>query len=377
MNEIYLDNSATTKVCPEATKEALDAMKENYGNPSSVHAKGLAAETTLDSARKVISKNLGCDKSELYFTSGGTESNNIAILGSVKSQKKQGNKIVTTSIEHSSVLGSMAELERQGFEVEYLKPDLYGMISKTQLANSINKNTILISIMAVNNEVGSILPIHEVKSIIKYKNSPALFHVDAVQAFGKIPINVMRLGVDFLSISSHKIHGPKGVGALYISKNAKLQPIMFGGGQENGISPGTEPIPAIAGFKGAVLELNTYQNLYLKVLSLNEYFRRLISSNNHIRVNSPVNGCPYILNISIKGIKAETMVNYLSSHHIYVSNGSACSKGNRSHVLTAMRLPDEVIDSSIRISFSRYNTKRDVDTIVKYINEGIKNLIKF
>lgn len=376
MKEVYLDNSATTKVCDSALKEVLYTMSENYGNPSSGHLKGVNAENSLDDARKVISKFIGCEKNELFFTSGGTESNNTAILGSVMSRKHLGNKIVTTRIEHSSVLGVMDELEKQGFDIVYLKPDLYGMISPSQLIKAIDKNTILVSIMYVNNEVGSIMPINDIKNIIKCKNSPALIHIDAVQAFGKIPINVKRQGIDLMSMSSHKIHGPKGAGALYISKNIKIKPIIFGGGQERGISPGTEPMPSIAGFKCAVLEWEKFKNSHL-IKDLNEYCRHLLSKNKSIRINSPPNALPYILNISIKRIKSETMTSFLSSHGIYVSNGSACSKGNRSHVLTAMGLSESLIDSSIRISFSRYNTKEDINYLVKYINEGINNLIKF
>ena len=375
MKEIYLDNSATTRVCDLAVLESVKMMKEHYGNPSSNHQKGLQAENVLDDSRKVISDVLHCRTDELFFTSGGTESNNIAILGTALSRKHMGNRIVTSYIEHSSVLGAMEQLEKRGFEVIYLKPDRYGMISQAQLINAINKKTILVSLMFVNNEIGTLFPINDIKKIIKSKNSPAAFHSDAVQAFGKIPINVKRLGVDLLSISAHKIHGPKGVGALYISKGLKVKPIFFGGGQEAGISPGTEPMPAIAGFKGAVTELKNYN--VNKIVQLNSYCIRLLSKNNQIVINSPPNAIPNIINISVKRIKSETMTNFLSSKGIYVSNGSACSKGKRSHVLKAIGLPDELIDSSIRVSFSRYNTIEDVEYFIKCLNEGISQLIKF
>ena len=375
MKEIYLDNSATTRVCDLAVLESVKMMKEHYGNPSSNHQKGLQAENVLDDSRKVISDVLHCRTDELFFTSGGTESNNIAILGTALSRKHMGNRIVTSYIEHSSVLGAMEQLEKKGFEVIYLKPDRYGMISQAQLINAINKKTILVSLMFVNNEIGTLFPINDIKKIIKSKNSPAAFHSDAVQAFGKIPINVNRLGIDLLSISAHKIHGPKGVGALYISKGLKVNPIFFGGGQEAGISPGTEPMPAIAGFKGAVTELKNYN--VNKIVQLNSYCIRLLSKNNQIVINSPPNAIPNIINISVKRIKSETMTNFLSSKGIYVSNGSACSKGKRSHVLKAIGLPDELIDSSIRVSFSRYNTIEDVEYFIKCLNEGISQLIKF
>lgn len=377
MKEVYLDNSATTKVCDTAVKEAVTTMVQNYGNPSSGHALGIRAENVLDESRKVVSKVIGCEPKELFFTSGGTESNNIAIFGSAEHRRKLGNKIVTTAIEHSSVLRVMEQLENQGFEVVYLKPDLFGTISKNQLMNAIDKNTILVSVMCVNNEVGSIMPIGDIKNIIIAKHSKAIFHTDAVQAFGKLPINVKRMGIDLLSMSAHKIHGSKGVGALYISKGIKINPITFGGGQEHDMSPGTEPMPAIAGFKGALLELGKCKNVYAKIADLNNYCRERLANNENVRINSPKNGLPYILNISVKRIKSETMTNFLSSNNIYVSNGSACSKGNRSHVLSAMGLPADMIDSSIRVSFSRFNTREDVDYFIKYLNEGIDKLIKF
>lgn len=377
MREVYLDNSATTKVCDTALSEATEMMKENYGNPSSGHLKGIQAENTLDLCRKTVAKLINCDSNEIYFTSGGTQSNNIAILGSAAARRHLGNKIITTYIEHSSVLRAMEKLEKQGFKVVYLRPDKYGAISLSKLANEIDKSTILVSLMLVNNEIGSFIDISKVKRIIKIKNSPAILHTDAVQAFGKIPINVKAQGIDMLSMSAHKIHGLKGVGALYIAKGLRIDPILFGGGQESGLIPGTEPMPAIAGFKGAVTELIKNKGSQTNISELNKYCRRLLAKNSAVRINSPQNAIPNILNISVKRIKSETMMNFLSSHGIYVSNGSACSKGKRSHVLTAIGLPDELIDSSIRISFSRFNTKEDVDYFIKYLNEGINKLIKF
>ncbi len=377
MTEVYLDNSATTKVCETAVKESIYAMTENYGNPSSVHQKGIDAENIIDESRKVISKILNCESKEIFFTSGGTESNNIAILGAAQARKNLGCRIVTTSIEHSSVLKPMNYLESKGFEVIYLKPDKYGNISKSDLYEAINEKTILVSLMMVNNEIGTITNLSEVKKIIKTKNSPAILHTDAVQAFGKIPINVKKYGIDILSISAHKIHGPKGIGALYISNKVKISPIFFGGGQESNMRPGTEAVSSIAGFKGAVSEMIKDKNANIRISELSRYCKQFLAKNNQIKINSPPNSIANIINISVLRIKSETLTNFLSSHGIYISNGSACSKGKHSHVLKAIGLRNELIDSSIRISLSRYTTKSDIDYFLKYLNEAIHKIVKF
>lgn len=377
MKDIYFDNSATTKACNSAIDGVIYTLRENYGNPSSLHIKGIEAEKAMDEARSIIAGTLGCNKNEIYFTSGGTESNNTAIFGSVYQGKKALKKVITTAIEHSSVLGAMDQLEKEGFEVVYLKPDRYGKIDIEQIKKAVDKNTVLVSMMMVNNEVGSILPVHLVKDIIKSKGSKALLHVDAVQAYGKIPVKVKDMGIDLLSISSHKIHGPKGVGALFISAGVKISPILFGGGQEKGISPGTEAVPQIVGFGRAAAEFSLGSDDYNRILELNGYLRNRASRINDVEINSPDDGSPYIINLCVKGIKSEVMTRYLSSHGIYVSSGSACSKGKPSHVLTAMGIPKKLIDSSIRISFSRYNTRGDIEEFLKWLQEGINTLVKF
>ncbi len=377
MHEIYLDNSATTKMCESAVKVMVDTINNNYGNPSSLHTKGFEAERILETSRKNISKFIVCEKDEIYFTSGGTEANNLAIMGTMsKVRDKDKYNVVTTSMEHPSVLNTFKKLEKDGFEVRYISPDSSGEISIEKFQEAIDENTKLVSCMMVNNEIGCVYPVQSIKKVIKQKKSDALLHIDAVQAFGKIPINVKKWQIDLLSASAHKIHGPKGIGFLYVNKNVKINPVVFGGGQEKGLRSGTQAVPLIAAFSEAVNELSNYKDTYIKIKELNEYCRNLLSSIDRVYINSNNNCLPYVLNFSVKGIRAETILHYLSSKGIYVSSGSACSKGHQSYVLKAMGLSDDLINSSIRVSFCRSNTKEDVEKLVLEINNAIDNLIK-
>lgn len=371
----YLDNSATTQVSTAAAQKALDIMCNIYGNPSSLHTMGIEAEKELESARKTIAKTIGCESDELFFTSGGTEANNTAIFGAVKALKRRGNKIVTSSVEHSSVMETMAQLEADGFEVTYLTPDENGVITADQIKKAVDDKTILVSVMMANNEVGSINDISKIRKIITAKKSPALIHTDAVQAFGKLNIKVKKLDVDLMTISSHKVHGPKGVGALYIKKGKRILPLHFGGEQEKKIRPGTEALPLIGAFGVAVGEIDIDTN-YEIVKSLNDYAKEQLSQIDSITFNSKENALPYILNISVKGIRSETMLHHLAQNNVYVSSGSACAKGKPSHVLSAMGINKDSADSALRISFSKLNTKEDIDALVKHIIEGINNLAK-
>ncbi len=373
--EHYLDNSATTKVSKAAAEKALELMCENYGNASSLHSLGIKAEAELENARRKIAKVLGCESDEIYFTSGGTESNNTAIFGAVKALKRRGNKIVTTSVEHSSVLEAMNELENQGFEVIYLSPDENGIITAEKIKDAVDNKTILVSIMTANNETGSINDISKIQKIVANNNSPALIHTDAVQAFGKINIKAKKTGVDLITISAHKIHGPKGIGALYIKKGKRITPMHFGGEQEKKVRPGTEALPLIGAFGVAVSELEIEKN-YEKVSAINSYAKIKLSEIKEVSFNSKDNALPYIMNISVKGIRSETMLHYLAQNEIYVSSGSACSKGKPSHVLKAMGIDKDTADSSIRISFSKFNTKEDIDILAKYIRQGLETLVK-
>ncbi|MGN1138926.1 MAG: cysteine desulfurase family protein [Ruminococcus sp.] len=373
--EHYLDNSATTSVYREVAEKVAEIMTVNFGNPSSLHSKGMEAEDELIKARHIIAKSLGVEDNEIYFTSGGTEANNLAVLGAVNALKRRGNKIVTTAIEHSSVYETMKQLENQGFEVTYIEPKKDGNLSIEDFKTHIDKNTILVSLMAVNNEVGSILPFDRVSKIIKENNSPALLHCDCVQAYCKIPLKLKKSGIDLATVSGHKIHAPKGVGALYIKDGVRIIPQHFGGEQESKIRPGTEPLPLICGFAKAVTMADIEKN-YQYISKLNSYAREKLSTIDSVVINSPENALPYIINISVKGIRSETMLHYLEQFEIYVSSGSACSKGKPSHVLQAMKLDRDLADSALRISFSTDNTEDDIDALCDAIDNGLKKLVR-
>jgi cysteine desulfurase len=367
--EIYLDNSATTKVCRESAEAMMTMLTENYGNPSSLHSKGVQASKALENAREITANALSCSKDEIFFTTSGTTANNTAIFGAVNANRRKGNRIITTSLEHPSVNECMKKLEEQGFEVIRLKPDANGAFSPSELMNAINSKTILISVMAVNNEIGTINPINQLKTAAKRVNSDALIHVDAIQAFGKMPLNPSKSGIDLMTISSHKIHGPKGAGALYIRKGVKIHPHVVGGGQEKGIFSGTEALPAIVGFGAAIKALPSITSELADIRNLRDYFVREVTKIGGVHINSPADALPFIINLSVLGVPSQTIVNSLSEYGIYVSAGSACKKGHRSEVLTAIGLDGKRIDSAIRISLSRYTTRQDLDDVVKAIDK--------
>lgn len=375
MSECYLDNSATTKPCKKAVENMLYALETCWGNPSSLHDKGIEADELLLKARRAIASALSADEKEIYFTSGGTEGNNLAIFGAAYKNRRQGNRVITTAVEHPSVQKAFDRLQSEGFEVVRLKTDLFGRVSKEELYEAIDEKTVLVSMMYVNNEVGAIEPVEEIRKAVKLKNSPALIHVDAVQAFGKLPINVRKLGADLVTVSSHKIHGPKGAGAIYIKNGTKLRPVTVGGGQEKDIRPGTEAMPNIAGFLGAVESLTVKESLQ-KVTELRDGFTEKLRSIEGITVNSPDDALPYIVNLSLNKLNSETVLNFMSDMGIYVSSGSACSKGHKSPVLTAMGLSDEIINSSIRVSLSRYTTKEELDLFVEASQKALKTLAR-
>ncbi len=367
MREIYLDNSATTKVCRQAVDKMVEIMTEKYGNPSSLHSKGHEAEKELEETRQIIADFLSVEKEEIYFTSGGTEGNNTAVFGAVGALKRRGKRIITSSAEHSSVIESMQKLEKDGYEVIYLTPDESGKISLESISNAVTKDTVLVSIMAVNNETGSINPVEKIKKIIEKANSPALLHADAVQAFGKIPLKPKKWGIDILTASSHKIHGPKGAGILYLRKGARIIPLHYGGEQEKKLRPGTEPLPNICGMGEAVRNLPDISEEMIFMRELNGYCRKKLSEIENVHINSDEDCLPYIINFSVNGIKSETMLHYMAQNNIYISSGSACAKGKKSHVLKALGLSDDLADSALRVSFSRYNTKDDIDELVRAV----------
>ena len=376
MEEIYLDNSATTRVCEKSAEKVLELMTQCYGNPSSLHKKGLEAQREVAHARQAVAVSLSAQPREIIFTSGGTEANNLAVLGGAAAGRRRGKRIVTTAIEHPSVLEPMRQLEKDGFEVVFLTPDADGRVPEEAVLKAVTGDTILISVMAVNNELGSIQPIEVLKKAVKRAGAPALVHVDGVQAYGKLPLRPEKLGIDLLTVSGHKIHGPKGVGALYVSKNARILPRTFGGGQERELRPGTEAAPLIAGLGAAVEELPDWRQAYSRMEKLRDYTLQKLSGLEGVEVNSPVEGLPYLLNFSALGIRSETMLHFLAQRGIYVSSGSACAKGKQSHVLKAAGLPDSRISSAIRVSFSRENTERDADAQADGVREGLACLAR-
>lgn len=376
MEEIYLDNSATTRVCEKSAEKVLELMTQCYGNPSSLHKKGLEAQREVAHARQAVAVSLSAQPREIIFTSGGTEANNLAVLGGAAAGRRRGKRIVTTAIEHPSVLEPMRQLEKEGFEVVFLTPDADGRVPEEAVLKAVTGDTILISVMAVNNELGSIQPIEVLKKAVKRAGAPALVHVDGVQAYGKLPLRPEKLGIDLLTVSGHKIHGPKGVGALYVSKNARILPRTFGGGQERELRPGTEAAPLIAGLGAAVEELPDWRQAYSRMEKLRDYTLQKLSGLEGVEVNSPVEGLPYLLNFSALGIRSETMLHFLAQRVIYVSSGSACAKGKQSHVLKAAGLPDSRISSAIRVSFSRESTKRDADALAEGVREGLACLAR-
>lgn len=378
MREIYLDNSATTRPLPEVVEAMVQTLTDNYGNPSSLHNKGLKAEKILKAARRKIAAKLAVSPEEIIFTSGGTESNNLAIKGIAYQYQNRGRHLVTTEVEHPSVLESFLALEEEGFEVTFLEADRYGRISLDDLRDSITPETILASIIHVNNELGTIHPLAEIGTIIKEKNPNTFFHTDCIQSFGKMLVQPARSMVDLLSISGHKIHGPKGIGVLYKRKGIELRALQTGGGQENGYRCGTENIPGIAGLIPALDALPDYteENPYNQELDRlkNHFIRGLEKIDRKVIINSPEDGAPHILNISFPGIKGEVLIHSLEAEGVYVSTGSACHSKSRekSHVLRAIGLPMEQIDGTIRVSFSTYNTIEELDYALASLAKQLK-----
>lgn len=376
--EVYLDNSATTKPYKEVVDEMVVALTEDFGNPSSAYNRGLEVEKKIKSIRKNIAKTLGVEDKNIIFTSGGTEGNNSIIRSVASLNKKRRNHIITSSIEHPAVLRTVESLKDEGFEITILGVDEKGRINLEELKNSIKKNTALVSLMFVNNEVGIIEPIKEAASLIKKVDPEILLHTDAVQAYGKINFDVDDLNIDFMTVSAHKIHGPKGVGFMYIKNLNKFRPLLTGGGQESGIRPGTENVPGIYGLGCAVEVLFSDIDGNIKKMRENRnYLYKKISENiDRIRVNSDIeNGVCHVLNISFEGVRGEVLLHYLEGDKIYVSTGSACSsKKKGSHVLNAIGLNYNQIDSAIRFSVSEFNTFEEIDFAVDRLKEYVKTI---
>lgn len=371
----YFDNAATTPLCSGAKKAIIDAL-ECFGNPSSLHLLGTKGASIIKSTAEKLAAVLKVSADEIIFTSGGTESDNLAIRGAVEALKRRGNKIVTTAFEHSAVANTFKALQEQGFEVVFLTPDSSGTVPIQAFIDAIDEKTILVSCMSVNNETGAFLPIEQLKKAIDFKKSPALLHIDATQSFLKYDIFPQKLGIDLLTISAHKIYAPKGVGALYIKKGVRIKPIMFGGEQFSSIRPGTEPTLLIAGFGGAIEDFGEAKANAKHVQVLKNRVIENLSVCPAVKVNSPKDSSDYILNISVKGIRSETMLHFLEQKGFFVSSGSACAKGKKSHVLSALGLDNASADSAIRISFSKFNTLSSVDELCEQILLAERTLIK-
>lgn len=369
---IYLDNSATTKPCIQAVEAMTKALSQDWGNPSALYNFGIDAARQLRIARSQVAAALGAETDRVFFTSGGTEADNWAIFGTVKRMGKRGKHIITTATEHHAVLNCTKELEAQGYEVTYLKPDKTGQTSLEELKNTLRKDTILVSIMMVNNEVGSVMPISQMAKLTHKLCPDAIFHTDAVQGFLKVPFQAKTLGADLISVSSHKIHGPKGAGALYISPRLKsFPPLLLGGGQEAGYRSGTEGTPAIFGFAAAAeAGGKTFREDAAREKVLVAYLVEKLSSLPEVMING-AHEAPHILSVSIPGVPTQNSINILQDRGICVSAGSACAKGHRSHVLTAMGIVPEIIDCTFRVSLCRDTTQEELDTLVKTIREDI------
>ena len=369
---IYLDNSATTKPCIQAVEAMTNALTEGWGNPSALYGFGIDTARALRNARHQVAAAMGAEPERVFFTSGGTEADNWAVFGSVKRLGKRGKHLITTAMEHHAILNCFKELEAQGFDVTYLQPDKLGRVTVEELKNALRPDTIFVSVMMVNNEVGSVMPIGQMAKLTHRLCPDAIFHTDAVQGFLKIPFQAKMLGADLISVSSHKIHGPKGAGALYISPRLKsFPPLLLGGGQEGGYRSGTEGTPAIFGFAAAAEAVReTYQADISREKELISFLEDRLSSLAGVVING-AHEAPHILSIAIPGVPTQNSINILQDADICVSAGSACAKGHRSHVLTAMGIDPNIIDSTFRVSLCRDTTREELKTLAETIERSI------
>lgn len=380
--EAYFDNSATTKVTESVKDIVVKAMTEDFGNPSAMHLKGVEAEKYIKSSAESLARLLKVQEKEILFTSGGTESDNLALIGATFANKRSGNHIITTSVEHPAVSQPALFLQEQGFEVTYLPVDSRGVVKMDALKAVLREDTILVSVMYVNNEVGAVMPVEEIAALVHEKSPKALFHVDAIQAFGKYRIYPKKMGIDLLSVSGHKIHGPKGVGFLYINEKAKIQPQILGGGQQGGMRSGTDNVPGIAGLGTAAVEI--YKNLEENVENmyrLKEYIAQGLEKIGDIRINGMDlrEGAPQILSISVMGVRSEVLLHSLEERGIYVSAGSACSSHKRkpSATLAAMGMSKDQIESTVRLSFCEENTIEEADYFLQVMGELVPMLRRY
>lgn len=385
--EIYLDNSATTRTFPEVAELMTKIMCEDYGNPSSLHMKGIQAEQYLRSAKETFARILKVSEKEIFFTSGGTESDNMALIGCARANARMGKHLITTQIEHPAILNTMRYLESAGFQVTYLPVNAYGQVSLEELQRAMTRDTILVSIMHTNNEIGSLQPIAQAASLVKRMNPHTLFHVDAVQGFGKAKIYPKRMGIDLLSVSGHKIHGPKGVGLLYIGSQVKIQPILHGGGQQRNLRSGTDNVPGIAGFaRAAQLLYDHYEDDVKRLYLCKKYFCDGVRKLEGVNINGLLPGepegagtAPHIVSVSVSGVRSEVLLHALEEEGIYVSAGSACAarKPQPSATLKAIGIDRALLESTIRFSFSIYTTQEELDYTLRALYDKIPMLRRY
>ena len=380
--EAYLDNSATTRCSKAAADMVYKLLTEDFGNPSSLHMKGVIAENYINDAKKKIAKTLKVQEKEILFTSGGTESNNLAIIGSALANKRAGKHIITSSVEHASVYSPMQFLEELGFEVTYLPVNSDGQISVEKLKAAIRDDTILVSLMHVNNEIGAVMPIEEAGAAIKAANPSTIFHVDAIQSYGKFVIRPKKMNIDLLSVSGHKIHGPKGSGFLYIKDKTRIKPIIYGGGQQKGMRSGTENVPAYAGLGVAAEEIYTdFDKKIAHMYSIRDHFIDEVLQIDGVTVNGRCDheNAPHVVSVSIEGIRAEVMLHTLEEKNVYVSAGSACSSNHPaiSSTLKSIGVKQNLLDSTIRFSFCVNTTREEVDYAISVMRDVIPKLQKY
>lgn len=376
LREIYLDNSATTRVDDDTAAIAVELMTGEYGNPSSLHSKGLRAQERMDAARRQLAEALGCTREEVVFTSGGTEANNLALLGGAEAMRRRGNTLVAMAWEHSSVLEPLCALEKQGFTLRLVNPGPDGRVDLDALLAAVDGDTVLVSCMLVNSEVGAVAPVADLVRGVRGKNKLALIHCDAVQAFCKLPFSATKLGVDLATISAHKLHAPKGAGALYIRRGVRILPRTFGGSQENGLRPGTENVAFCCAFgHAAEKQVRQREAGLAHVGMLREHFVNKACGMAGVCINSPADATPYICNLSVPGYRSEILLHYLAERGIYISSGSACAKGARSHVLESMGLPRERTDSALRISFCAGNTTEEIDLFFAALEGAMREVM--
>ena len=380
--QAYLDNSATTVCEPGVVEKVVQMMSVVFGNPSAMHNKGVEAENYIKEAKEIIAKTLKVQEKEIIFTSGGTESNNLAIMGCGAANHRMGKHLITTKIEHPSVGNVMKHMEEEGFEVTYLPVDENGIVKLDKLREALRPDTMLVSVMYVNNEVGAVQPIEEIGQIVKANNRSTLFHVDAIQGYGKYRIHPKKMGIDLLSVSGHKIHGPKGIGFLYCDSKVKIKPILFGGGQQRDLRSGTENVPGIAGLAEAAKEIYTdFEEKMERLYDVKAYFVEKLAELENVKINGLTgkNSAPHVVSVSFPGVRSEVLLHSLEEREIYASAGSACASNKPavSETLKAMNVPKEHLDSTLRFSFSVHTTKEEIDYCIEVLKELLPMLRRY